>query len=161
MKILKLFAFLLFFYLLQITVFSRFEVLGVRPDILLIVTTLLAVTYGAEEGFVVGILCGIISDIFGGLFYINTVSKGLLGFLVGTFKESVLGTEEAVSLTAVLAATMTNFIIELLLLFFFFGKPIASIPVILITLTVSCFYNGILSVIFVPALKWSGKLIYS
>jgi rod shape-determining protein MreD len=161
MKILKLLLFLLIVYLLQTVVVSRFPIMGTRADLMLIVTALLAVNYGIEDGFVAGVLCGFIQDIFGGMFYIHTASKGILGFLVGTFKESVLGTEESVTLTAVLAATVTNYLLELAILFFFFGKPLASVPVLLLMLLISCIYNGILSVVLYPAVKWAAKMIYA
>lgn len=159
MKTLKLLLLLTFVYILQIIVVSRFAVLGVKADLLLIVTTLYAVTYGAERGFLVGFFCGFVQDIFSGSIYFHTVSKAILGFIVGTFKESVFGTEETVALTAVFVATVTNYLLELFLLFFFFGKPLASPLVLLVSLMISCLFNSILAPLIFPAVRLSSKFL--
>jgi len=159
MKLLKIALSILLIYLFQVTIFSRLSVFGVKADILLIVTTLFAVTYGAEEGFLMGLYCGLVQDIFGGSFYMQTVSKAVLGFLIGTFKESVFGTEEGVALTAVAVATVTNFILELMMLFFFFGRPIASPLALMSALIISCLYNSLLAPIFFPMVKFGARLL--
>ncbi|MFH1710050.1 MAG: rod shape-determining protein MreD [bacterium] len=159
MKTFKIVLTVFLAYLLQITVLSRFPVFGVRADILLIITTLFAVTYGAEEGFLMGLLCGLVQDVFGGSFYMHTVSMSLLGFLIGTFKESVFGTEEGVALIAVAVATATYFVLELTILFFFFGRPTASLPVLAMTLFISCLYNSLLAPLIYPAVKFKSKLV--
>lgn len=159
MKALKLLLLLTVVYILQIVIFSRFAILGVKPDLLLIVTTLYAVTYGAEKGFLVGLICGLVQDILSGSIYFHTLSKALLGFIVGTFKESVFGTEETVALTAVFVATVTNYLLELLLLFFFFGKPLASPSVILVSLIISCLFNSILAPLIFPAVRLSSQFL--
>lgn len=155
MRAFRLFVLLIFIYLVQIIIVSKLAVFGVRADILLVFTAICAVMFGAEGGFLIGLFCGFVQDVFGGAFYIHTISKGILGFLIGTLKESILGTEEAVVLIAVFAATISNFIFELLLLFFFFGKPLASPWPLLMTLIISCLYNMALTLIFYPAVKYS------
>jgi len=157
MRILRFIVLLISLFLLQTIVISRYAIFGVRADLLLIITTLYAVNFGAEKGLVVGLLCGIVQDIFGGMLYISTISKGVLGFLIGTLKESVLGTEETVVLTAILAATVTNYFFELVLLFFFFGKPLASPLALFITLVISCLYNSALTFVLLPAFKASTR----
>jgi len=159
MKLLKIALSILLIYLFQITIISRLSVFGVKADLLLIVTTLFAVTYGAEEGFLMGLFCGLVQDIFGGSFYMQTVSKAVLGFLIGTFKESVFGTEEGVALTAVAVATVTNFILELTMLFFFFGRPIASPLALMSALIISCLYNSLLAPVFFPMVKFGSRLL--
>ena len=159
MKILKIALTILLIYLFQITIISRLSVFGVKADLLLIVTTLFAVTYGAEEGFLMGLFCGLVQDIFGGSFYMQTVSKAVLGFLIGTFKESVFGTEEGVALIAVAVATVTNFILELTMLFFFFGRPVASPLALMSALIISCLYNSLLAPVFFPIVKFGSRLL--
>jgi rod shape-determining protein MreD len=159
MKKIKIVICIILVYLLQITVISRLSVFGVKADLLLIVTTLFAVTYGAEEGFLMGLFCGLVQDLCGGSFYMQTISKAILGFLIGTFKESVFGTEEGVALTAVAVATVTNFILELTILFFFFGRPVASPLVLAVTLGISCLYNSLLAPLFYPVVKFGSRLV--
>jgi rod shape-determining protein MreD len=160
MKILKLVVFFFITFILQMIV-SKFTLFGVRPDLILITITLIGVNYGAEEGFIAGLIAGLAQDLLGGRYFYNTLSKALLGFLVGTFKESVLGTEEAVNLTAVVAATVTAFLIEILCLYFFFGKPFASFLILVFTLFISCILNSILAYLAFPVLKQIARLIYS
>ena len=160
MRYLKLAAFLLAVYLLQIIVISRISVLGVRPNLLLVTITLFAVNLGAEEGFAAGVIGGLIIDLLGGTYFLNTATDGLLGFLIGTLKESVIGTEEAVTITAVLAATATSFVFELIMLYFFLGKPIASPFVVMLTLVLLCVYNSVLAFISYPLLRWIFKSVF-
>jgi len=159
MKILKIVLSIILVYLLQVTIVSRLSVFGVKADLLLIITTLFAVTYGAEDGFLMGLFCGLVQDMFGGSFYMHSLSKALLGFLMGTFKESVFGTEEGVALTAVSVATITNFIMEAIFLFFFFGRPLASPLTLIIALIISCLYNSLLAPLFYPIVKFTSRLV--
>ncbi len=159
MKALKLILMLIGVYLLQVIVISRFTVFGVRADLPLIVTTLFAVTYGAEQGFTAGFLFGFIQDILGGVLYISTFSRAILGFLVGTFKESVLGTEETIAVSAVFVATVTNFLLELVILFFFFGKPLASPFVLIVTLIISCVFNSVLAPLLFPVVRAASRAV--
>jgi len=159
MKIFKIVSSIILIYLLQVTIFSRLTVFGVKADLLLIFTTLFAVTYGAENGFLIGLLCGLVQDVLGGSFYIQAFSKAILGFLMGTFKESVFGTEEGVALTAVFVATVTNFILETVMLFFFFGKPFASPLVLAEVLVISSLYNSLLSPLFYPIVKFASRSV--
>ncbi len=161
MRYLKLSGVFLLIYLIQTTVVSRFAVLGVKPDLLLVATALYAVAFGAEKGLVTGVVCGLIQDLFSGFFFMHTITKGLLGFLIGTLKESILGTEEAVVLSAVVTATATSFIFEFILLFFFFGKPLSSVWVLLITLFISCVYNGLIAFAVAPVIRWTSQMVFA
>jgi hypothetical protein len=55
-------------------------------------------------------------------------------------------------------ATVTGFILDAALLFFFFEKPFASPFVLLITLVISCIYNSALSPLFYPVVKATSKM---
>ena len=160
MRYLKLAALLLAAHLLQTVVISRYSLLGVRPDLMLVTVSLFAVNFGAEDGLVSGVIGGLIQDLLGGAYFLNTATKGLLGFLIGTLKESVIGTEEAVTLTAVVAATVTNFVLELVMLYFFFGKPIASPLIVIMTLALLCIYNSIIAFLFYPLLRWMFRSVF-
>ena len=159
MRTSRLFILIMLAYLVQTIVVSRFAVLGVRADLLLILTALYAVSFGAEKGFLVGLLCGSIQDIFGTTFFAHTIPFALLGFLIGTFKESVFGTEESVALTAVFVATVTNYIFELMFLFFFFGRPLAPPLVLLVTVIISCLYNSVLAPLIYPLIRSSSRFL--
>jgi hypothetical protein len=78
---------------------------------------------------------------------------------MGTFKESVFGTEEGVALTAVFVATVTNFILQAVILFFFFGRPFASPLTLAATLIISTMYNSLLAPLFYPLVKFTSGLV--
>jgi len=160
MKAIKFITFFVSAYIIQVAVVSRLTIFGTHPNMLLIITTLFAVSLGAEQGFIMGMLFGVTQDIFGTGSLLNTVSYGLLGFLIGTLKESVLGTEEGVALTAVVAATVTNYFIELVLLFFFFGYPVGSFSALVIMLLMSCLLNTLFTPLLYPAVKYSSKFLF-
>ena len=155
MRYFRLIVLLSILYLIQTVIISRFAAFGVKADILLVVTTMFAVNFGAEKGFIVGFLGGIIQDLFGVSYFFHSMTRAILGFLVGTFKESIVGSEEGIAFTSVIVATVANFMIELLFFFFFFGKPVASPLILLETLFVSCIYNALFVPVLYPLIKWS------
>ena len=48
--------------LLQSTVFAQLRLLGVRPELLFLVTIVIAMLEGPAEGAVVGFVCGLTQD---------------------------------------------------------------------------------------------------
>ena len=70
--------------LLQSTVFAELRLLGVRPELLFLVTIVIALLEGPNEGAVVGFACGMAQDFFldqpkG----ITALTLTLLGYAVG------------------------------------------------------------------------------
>ena len=69
MKILKLKRFcvtaliVIAAYLLQCTVFQSFQLAGIKPNLLIIVTAAFGFMRGSREGMLVGFVCGILVDI--------------------------------------------------------------------------------------------------
>ena len=159
MRIFRLFLFILAIYILQTTIVSRFAIFTVKPDLVLVTITLLAVSEGLEHGFAAGVLGGLLQDILGGMFFINTLTKGILGFLAGTFKESIFGSEESVAMTAVLAATATEFVLQILMLSFFFDKPVATPLPLFAVLVISSLYNCLLAPLMYRIVKAFGPLL--
>jgi len=155
MKIFRLGVFIFLVYLLQVAVVSRFAIFSVRPDLMLVVITLIAVTQGVERGFASGFLGGLMQDVLGGMYFINFLTKGLLGFLVGTFKESIFGSEESVAVTAVLVATVTEFVLQVLILSLFFDKPVATPLSLFLLLVISSVFNCAIAPILYPLIRAS------
>jgi rod shape-determining protein MreD len=153
MRYFKTFLLLFLVYIFQTVVMSRFSILGVNADLLLIMTVFFAINYGVEDGFVAGLISGLLLDVFGGYHLVHTISMSVLGFLLATFKESVLGTEDAVALSAVAVATVTNFLFELILFFFFFGKPLGAPLYIVPMLFLSVIYNSLLTPLLYPLMR--------
>jgi len=79
---------LLFF--VELILFDKLRVSGVRPEILLIVTVFFGFHFGTVRGMEIGALSGILKDIFSITgFGINAFSFLLIGFLSGYLKDKL------------------------------------------------------------------------
>jgi rod shape-determining protein MreD len=78
MKGLKLFAGLLFLFLLQTLIFPKISFYGVVPDLFFVVMVVLVVQTGLPRGFFYAFCLGLLQDFLSSPYYIHTL--GLLGF---------------------------------------------------------------------------------
>ncbi|MGM0369383.1 MAG: rod shape-determining protein MreD [Bacillota bacterium] len=84
-------------------------VLGVRPDLLLIVSTMAAVNYGRTAGGSLGFIAGILQDWFtGGLFGIHSLSKVITGYLCGFLRDHIYQKHFLTSSVITLFATLVD-----------------------------------------------------
>ncbi len=85
-KRLWMFFFVALCFILQNTVLKIFELGAVSPNILLIITASFGFIGGRKEGMYIGVLCGILNDIFyGQLFGYYTLLYTLIGYANGFF----------------------------------------------------------------------------
>ncbi len=90
-KALILAPYLIILYLLQSTVFTRVELLGVKPLILPVAAAGIAFFCGRVEGGVFGLFAGILTDLsYNQLTVQFTLLLTLLGILVGLLADTVL-----------------------------------------------------------------------
>lgn len=81
---------ILILFFLEVTVFSKFRVFGARPEILLIATMFFGFHFGRARGSEVGVVAGILKDIFSvTAFGVNAFSFLLIGFLCGSLKSKL------------------------------------------------------------------------
>lgn len=74
-------------FILQTSVFSRFDVAGVVPNIMIIIVSVCGFSRGSLTGLIVGFLCGLLLDIFGSPhFGMYTLIYLLIGYFNGVFK---------------------------------------------------------------------------
>jgi rod shape-determining protein MreD len=77
--------------LLQSTVFSQLQLLGVRPELLYLVTILIALNEGPSEGAIVGFTCGLAQDMFlDQPMGITALTLTLLGYAVGMARQYIV-----------------------------------------------------------------------
>ncbi|GFN22603.1 rod shape-determining protein MreD [Thermanaeromonas sp. C210] len=70
--------------ILEATLMEFFKIAGVKPDLLLILLLFYALETGAGRGAVVGLLYGLMEDLYvGRLLGFNALIKMLLGYLLG------------------------------------------------------------------------------
>lgn len=81
-----------FYYILQTAFFPRFKLGGVCPNVLVILVSTIGFAKGANQGMTVGIICGIILDIFSsGYFGMYALIFVIIGYLNGTFRQFFFG----------------------------------------------------------------------
>lgn len=75
----------------QATLGSRMDILGVKPDMGLIVVYIIGFLYGEMDGLIMGILIGLVMDSFApNLLGINLLTKSLTGFMAGYLGKVIL-----------------------------------------------------------------------
>ena len=91
-KILLIALVVYFGFLLQISVFSRFKLAGVTPNILICIVSTYGFMKGRKYGIVIGFCTGLILDIFSGaLFGMYALIYMYIGLLNGFFKKQFFG----------------------------------------------------------------------
>ncbi len=90
MKALILFVVMAVSVSVQSTVIPVLSIGGVRPDLVLVVVVSVALSAGKEEGVLCGVFGGVLQDLLSvGPFGYNTLTKMLLGLLVGLYERKV------------------------------------------------------------------------
>jgi rod shape-determining protein MreD len=76
---------------LHLTVLSQLQVLGVRPDAMLLVAIVAGLIAGPERGAVVGFAAGLLADLFlQSPFGLSALCYSLVGFAVGSVQTGIL-----------------------------------------------------------------------
>ena len=76
--------------LIQLTLINSVTILGIKPDLILIVIVVFSLLKGGKEGAISGFISGLLQDIFSiGLLGINALAKTVIGFICGILKEKM------------------------------------------------------------------------
>lgn len=117
MKILLKVALVVAALLIQLTLINSFTILGVKPDLVLVVVIVFALLARAEEGSVCGFLAGLLQDLFSsGLLGVNALAKTSIGFACGVLKTRIFPENilYLVPLITFVASLLHSFIIFLI-----------------------------------------------
>ena len=80
------------YYILQTAFFPRLPLAGVCPNILVILVSTVGFAKGANEGMTIGMVCGIILDIFAASYFgMYALIMVIIGFLNGMFRQVFFG----------------------------------------------------------------------
>jgi rod shape-determining protein MreD len=152
-RILSIAAVVITALLLQSTVFFRLQLLGVRPELLYLVTIVIALLEGPNEGATVGFAGGLAQD------FLMNQPKGLtaltltlLGYAVGMFRQFIVSPSPLVPTIVVgvgTAAGIAFYEIVSVLLGNFHEEAAYGVKVALLTAT----YNAVLTPILYPVLR--------
>lgn len=75
-------------YLIQCTVLPFLEIAGIKPNLLIIVTSSIGFMRGSREGMYTGIAAGLLTDIqFGDMIGFYAMIYLLIGFINGLFRQ--------------------------------------------------------------------------
>lgn len=90
MKILLKSAIIVVALVIQLTLINSVTILGIKPDLILIVVVVFSLLKGGKEGTISGFVSGLLQDIFSiGLLGINALVKTVIGFTCGILKEKI------------------------------------------------------------------------
>lgn len=139
--------------LLQSTVFAQLRLLGIRPELLYLVTIAIALLEGPNEGATVGFVSGLSQD------FLMNQPKGLtaltltlLGYAVGMFRQFIVSPSPLVPTIVVgvgTAAGIAFYEVVSLLLGNFQEEAAYGVKVALLTAA----YNAVLTPILYPLLR--------
>lgn len=101
---------------LQSTLLNHLAIVGVKPDLILLVVVFLGLFKGPTAGAIVGFSAGLIYDLTSSsLLGMNALSLTLVGFLVGLTRTRVYRENIVVQVALVFAATLVSNILFFLL----------------------------------------------
>lgn len=132
---------------LQVTLFSLYTPWNIKPDFLLVLIIVISILEGPKTGLLIGIIGGLLQDIFLGDFIsINTIVKGPLafvsGFLEGNFyKGNYLLAPVTTFITSIVYYLLAIILSEELIFSINYWETIRSV------ILPSALYNGILAFI--------------
>ncbi len=76
--------------LIQLTLINSITILGLKPDLIMVVVVVFSLLRGAKEGTISGFASGLLQDIFStGLLGMNALAKMVIGFFCGIIKEKI------------------------------------------------------------------------
>lgn len=76
--------------LIQLTLINSITILGLKPDLIMVVVVVFSLLKGEKEGTISGFASGLLQDIFStGLLGINALTKTVIGFTCGILKEKI------------------------------------------------------------------------
>ena len=75
---------------IQLTLINSVTILGLKPDLIMVVVVVFSLMKGEKEGAISGFASGLLQDIFStSLLGINALAKTVIGFICGILKEKI------------------------------------------------------------------------
>jgi len=152
-RVLSVVAILITAVLLQSTVFSQLRLLGVRPELLFLVTIVLALLEGPNEGAVVGFAAGLAQDMFldqpkG----ITALTLTLVGYGVGMARQYIVSPSPLLPTIVVAVGTALGMAFYEVVAFLLGSFNLPATEAVRIALLTAA-YNAVLTPILYPLLR--------
>ena len=152
-RVLALLAVIVTAILLQSTVFSQLRLLGVRPELLYLVTILIALQEGPNEGAIVGFACGLAQDmLLDQPMGITALTLTLLGYAVGMARQYIVSPSPLVP-TIVVAISTALGVAFYEIVTFLLGQFEAGFTYAVKVALLTALYNAVLTPILAPLLR--------
>lgn len=152
-RVLALIAVIVTAILLQSTVFSQLRLLGVRPELLYLVTILIALQEGPNEGAIVGFTCGLAQDmLLDQPMGITALTLTLLGYAVGMSRQYIVSPSPLVP-TIVVAISTALGVAFYEIVTFLLGQFEAGFTYAVKVALLTALYNAVLTPILAPLLR--------
>jgi rod shape-determining protein MreD len=139
--------------LLQTTVFADLRLLGIRPELLYLVTIVVAVLEGPGEGAVIGFVSGFAQDLL-----LNepkgilALTLTLLGYTMGMLRQFIVSPSPFLPVILVALGTAGG-VLFYVIVSFLLGNYESSIGFAIRVALLSALYNAILTPIVFPVLR--------
>jgi rod shape-determining protein MreD len=152
-RVLALIAVIITAILLQSTVFSQLRLLGVRPELLYLVTIVIALQEGPSEGAIVGFACGLAQDmLLDQPMGITALTLTLLGYAVGQARQYIVSPSPLVP-TIVVAISTALGVAFYEIVTFLLGQFEAGFTYAVKVALLTALYNAVLTPILAPLLR--------
>lgn len=145
--------------IIESTILPFFKIRGVTPDLVLITIISMGLIYGKKEGFILGLIGGLLSDIlFGRVLGLYALSYMLIGYLMGFVSEGIYKENRIIPFLLTILGTLAYHGIFYLVRYFsgiqdpivLYLKNFTSLSIILNSILVFFLYP-----FFVRFSKWS------
>ena len=152
-RVLSIVAIVITAVLLQSTVFAQLRLLGVRPELLFLVTIVIALLEGPNEGAVVGFASGLAQDMFldqpkG----ITALTLTLVGYGVGMAKQYIVSPSPLLPTIVVAIGTALGVAFFEVVAFLLGSFDLPATEAVRIALLTAA-YNAVLTPILYPLLR--------
>lgn len=148
MNILYFMLLSIFSIVIQTTILKHFSILGVTPNIVLIIIVSYSIFKGKFKGAFLGIFLGLLQDIIiSSTLGINALIYFLIGYTVGIFNDIVFKDNPFTSIVFVSLSTFFYHTILFIFMFFIFNGGINFTFIFRRIILIEVFYNSIISIL--------------
>ena len=110
-------------FLLQCTIFKALSIASVSPNLMIVVVASFGFLRGKKEGMVIGLICGLLIDIFcGNIFGLYGLFYLLIGYMNGIFRRLIYPDDIKIPMLLILSSDLCVNLIQFLVLFLPRGK---------------------------------------
>ena len=149
MKVVLNIFFIILLFVFQTTLLHSFTILGVRPDIVLILTIFISANLGEDRGAISGFTLGLIQDcLSSNLLGANAFSKGVIGFIFGNLRDKIFFENTISQLAFILLASLIDAAIISLILFLTIPDK-TQMSIVLNKLLLSSVYTTLVAPLFI------------